>query len=252
MFADKIAKSSIELLFLFIQTVFPQKYNNSISGNIINGETNEPLPNVNIFISETFWGTSSNSNGEFRLDNLPPGQHKVVSSIIGFKVKTTYLKLKQNQNILITIKLYPKQYKLDEINITADKPVDWLDNLEQFKDLFLGRNRFATECLIQNPEIIEFVRDTSNNLFASAESPIVVINMALGFKIECILIDFQWDPNERLVHYNIAPRFYLMDNEDYDEISKWERYRGIAYLGSIQHLINSVINDNYEDEGFEL
>ena len=53
----------------------------SISGNVIDSETNNPLENVNIVIDDLHLGTTSNKDGNFQIDNLESGDHQLFFSM---------------------------------------------------------------------------------------------------------------------------------------------------------------------------
>ena len=85
----------------------------SISGNVIDSETNNPLENVNIVIDDLHLGTTSNKDGNFQIDNLESGDHQLFFSIIGYKTfsKSFFIKDKNNEFITIFLNKDPIQWK---------------------------------------------------------------------------------------------------------------------------------------------
>ena len=57
----------------------------SINGRVLDKETNEPLQNVNIFLSGSDIGAVTDKNGDFEIDNLEFGEYVISASIIGYK-----------------------------------------------------------------------------------------------------------------------------------------------------------------------
>ena len=55
------------LIAAMLGEVIAQPFNNSISGILLDKKTKEPLPSVNIYISNTTWGTASKSDGSFKI-----------------------------------------------------------------------------------------------------------------------------------------------------------------------------------------
>lgn len=55
-----------------------------ITGTVIEAETGEPLPGVNISIEGTTQGTATDGNGEFTIIGVRPGTYTIVASFIGF------------------------------------------------------------------------------------------------------------------------------------------------------------------------
>lgn len=104
------AHSILIPLLLISYSVFSQ---NSISGDVIDAETNQPIPYVNIGIVELMKGTVSNSEGAFTLGY--DGEDDVVSfSAIGYEpAKKSVEDLLANNEV----SLQPVRYELDEITV---------------------------------------------------------------------------------------------------------------------------------------
>ncbi|RRO20037.1 carboxypeptidase-like regulatory domain-containing protein [Flavobacteriaceae bacterium 14752] len=81
---------------------------------IINSETKEKIPFVNIWVENENIGTTSNENGEFRLE--VNDQKNIVFSAIGFETKKISSKLIKN-----VVELNPKLVQLDEVTISTKK-----------------------------------------------------------------------------------------------------------------------------------
>ena len=69
----------IFICFCFSQTT------GKIDGNVIDFETLEPLIGVNIILVNTDLGTSTDTNGDFYLINIPSGKYSLSVSMIGYK-----------------------------------------------------------------------------------------------------------------------------------------------------------------------
>ena len=65
---------------------------NTISGIVVDTETTQALPFVNIYIPELESGTTTNENGEFQLINIPTGTYRVVYSYLGYETKSESIK----------------------------------------------------------------------------------------------------------------------------------------------------------------
>lgn len=88
-----------------------------ITGDVLDSETGQPVPFVNIGIKELGMGTVSNSNGQYQL-KYKSGKYLVIFSSIGYEVQNIPIsQLLENSNI----KLKPKTEILDEVVINADK-----------------------------------------------------------------------------------------------------------------------------------
>ncbi len=74
----------VGILILFITlslTLFSQE---TITG-IVKNQNGEPLIGANIVIKETFKGTATNSNGEFRFSKIKPNNYTFIISYLGYK-----------------------------------------------------------------------------------------------------------------------------------------------------------------------
>ncbi len=59
-----------------------------ISGKITDAETGEALPGINIMIEGTTMGAASDINGEYLINNIPPGKYTIIASGVGFQKRT--------------------------------------------------------------------------------------------------------------------------------------------------------------------
>ena len=93
------------LIAAMLAEVTAQPFNNSISGILFDKKTKEPIPNVNIYISNTTWGTTSNSDGTFKISSIFPGSHEIVFSMIGYETHTQICKVTDSSKIFIRIEM---------------------------------------------------------------------------------------------------------------------------------------------------
>ncbi|NVM01832.1 MAG: carboxypeptidase-like regulatory domain-containing protein, partial [Candidatus Helarchaeota archaeon] len=55
-----------------------------VQGTILDSESNEPLPGVNIMIEGTTLGAATDESGFFFIINIPPGTYSLKASMIGY------------------------------------------------------------------------------------------------------------------------------------------------------------------------
>ena len=100
--------------------------NGSVSGRVIDAQLNEPLPYVNIVITDTakkiITGGITNDDGTFEIKNIPEGTITVSIQFVGFKTIDKNVTLgKGNYKLnLGDIKLEEESTGLDEVTIVAD------------------------------------------------------------------------------------------------------------------------------------
>jgi len=105
------------LLFTFCNYAIAQ--NICIKGNVIDSETKAPIHGVNVFIKNTFIGTTTDFNGNFNMICQPEDTAILVLSCIGYKTYETKIFLSETVNL--NIKLNPDIIFLEDIVISTAK-----------------------------------------------------------------------------------------------------------------------------------
>ncbi len=240
------------IMFLSSPQILGQNYTCTVEGEVRVQSTGKPLENVNVFISGTIWGTTTDKSGFFRIESLPLGRHNVVASIVGYKTETVSVTLKEGMTLKVNFKLEEISYELNQVVITGKLPEEWKKLLNNFKNIFFGDSPFSAECEIVNPEVINLTRTNSGVLKADASRPIIIINKALGYKIHYDLMSFNWNEKKQTLQY-LADSFFteLKDTTGVLE-KKWEKNRKDAYYGSLSNFMRSLINNSFTEEGFHI
>jgi uncharacterized membrane protein len=79
----------------------------SLSGVILDKDSNEKLAGVTIQLTETDQKIYSNAKGEFTLEGIEPGTYKVKINCISYKDKEVTVKVAKTQNEKLKILLNP-------------------------------------------------------------------------------------------------------------------------------------------------
>jgi iron complex outermembrane receptor protein len=111
-------KFILTLLFLLIGfTTYASKENCilTIRGKILHEENNEPIEAAYIWIKELETGTASDINGNFRLNNLCPGNYELKISYLGHADVTERIEIKANANF--TFRLHAEDINLEGVEI---------------------------------------------------------------------------------------------------------------------------------------
>ncbi|MBA4313393.1 MAG: hypothetical protein C0417_12285 [Chlorobiaceae bacterium] len=112
------------LIYLMTVTSLYAGNTGKISGKIVDSKTHEPLVGVNILITGTSLGASTNIDGEYSIINLSPNTYILRASILGYDPVTV-------NNIKVSIDLTTKQdftltesvVEQKEVVIIAERPV---------------------------------------------------------------------------------------------------------------------------------
>ena len=103
--------------------------NRKIEGYVLNNQTNSPIENVNIFITNEGIGTSSKSNGYFSLEKIPDSDFELSFSIIGFQDTSVFIASKDNQINIGRFYLELSILDFEEINVAAHPELVYTESL---------------------------------------------------------------------------------------------------------------------------
>lgn len=241
----------------FIAVLLPlssfSSYAQSVSGLVREKESGRPLPFANIFVNNTTQGTATDGEGKFSLSGDFPTQIELVASFVGYVTEVKTVSFEGRNEVEVIFELSFNESNLSEVELKAKRDRSWERDLKKFKEVFLAvsDDPYKSKIEILNPWVLDFekvkVKQGPNYLKASAQEPIKIINNALGYQIEYYLEDF------RLLRSGssfFGQVFYKpISTSSVEEISSWEETRQINYLGSLQHLNQSILL-NTPDSGY--
>ncbi len=248
----KLLKSWL-FLFAFSSSLLSQTLRyGTISGTIRDADTGAPIYFVNTFLANTTLGAASDQNGLFKIENILPGSYEIIFSHIGYDAEIVPINLFLNETMVVELDILLKSKVLEGENVIVEteKPREWLRNLERFTRIFIGETDNASQCIILNPEVLEFQVDQKTDVItASTESMIKLQNQALGYDIEILLVEFEWETDDN-GYYTIYPYFKEMEPENDKERQQWIDNRYEVYRGSLRHFLTSLASDRVEENRF--
>lgn len=183
------------ILFIFLFSIQPSfllsQTHCRISGQVTDLESGQPLYFANIFLSNTTIGCASDKDGNYLIENVPPGHYDLVATMIGHEHQKRSIQVFYAKDMTVHFSLKIKVLKGEKVSITGEIPEEWKKNLEIFKKLFFGVKKFADKCKIQNPEVLDLNYHKKSGQFrAFAEEPMIFTNNALGYKITLVIEEF--------------------------------------------------------------
>ncbi len=108
------------LLFLIlISAVFAQT--GSLSGIVTNKETGKFLEGANIKLNNSAFSTTTNKNGEFRIEEIPEGKYVLSISFVGYENKNIDMMIISGMTLEVETALTPAIISLGEITISSMK-----------------------------------------------------------------------------------------------------------------------------------
>ena len=124
-------KYLLVLIYLFAGYVYAQT--GSVKGKVSDGSN--PIPSVNILIPGTEYGTSSESNGNYLIKNIPSGDYELRFSAVGFTTKTFSIKILPGKTTELNVKLQTKVIPVAEVQVTGFKEQSQKDTRTSLIDL---------------------------------------------------------------------------------------------------------------------
>ena len=149
---SKFLKIVLSLL-LFPLAIHAQSISTgSIEGTVIDKDSGEPLPGVNIVIKGTYMGAASDAEGKFSITTINPGQYDLEASMIGYKIQLiTGIKIDRGDRKTVNFELEQTVLAFgQEVVVIGEKPL-----LEV--DVTASEERFSSAEI--SAKIVENVQD---------------------------------------------------------------------------------------------
>jgi CarboxypepD_reg-like domain len=226
-------------------------YNQSITGTILDKETNKPVFSSAVFFNGTSVGTLSDKDGNFSLKNLDHSSIPLSVSAIGYYSVSLPSYSTSKPNIIY---LRPRLFELNEV-IVNDKSHarERRTNLRTFRNVFLGSTGNASACEITNEDDIRFKYSTDNDtLKAFALKPLIIDNQALGYKITYYLEDFKFSKPDSIFLFNGDIIFTDYSASQEKKTLYFDRKRKQAYMGSRMHFFRTLWFNELDSAGFRV
>jgi outer membrane receptor protein involved in Fe transport len=114
----------------------------NVYGNVVDIETKQPLPFVNVWIENTSYGTTTDTTGYFEIKNIPIGKYSFSASMVGYKQLTL-------SDIIVVTK------RSSIINFELQVDIKALDEVTVRPSFFSKNNTFSISSInsIDNQEI---------------------------------------------------------------------------------------------------
>jgi hypothetical protein len=258
----KIIRLLLWLIALTIQAVLPSfsqiTPRVTVSGRVVDDSTHLPIQNANVFVANSTLGSGTNDQGHFQIRNVPVGPCELVASRVGYSMRSLRLTVSESRKTEVTIGLHPTNVEMGEVVVSAPDPGEWRSGLEKFKKLFIGTTANAQECVILNPEILDFRIDAAGGFNASVRQPLQIENRALGYHLEYFLTEFRLDESPPSAFLFPGPVLTFEGKQKYSELKpatlddslRWKENRRKAFAGSPRHFLIALFNHELEQEGF--
>lgn len=235
-------------LVLFYSPVFAQQsLYTDLTGTVINDSTGAPVAGAHVFIAESMIGTVTGNDGDYRLERVPMGAHRLFVSIVGFEPQAMDVVVREGGTRVYDFRLKPTVVELGEVTVEGKENKRWQQQLQHFTRLFIGETPNAEQTRIINPEVLSF-DDKVVRFTAKASETLVIENKALGYRIQYFLKEFGATPGR--VWYDGEPLYEELTPESPEQAAEWDENRRKAFMGSLRHFLLALISGRAEEQGF--
>lgn len=94
-----------------------------ITGRVIDESNKEGLPSVNILVKGTYYGASTDFDGNFKIEHIKPGVYNIDITLLGYKsVQYSGIKIEEKQTVELNVKMSESVLSLgQEVVIIGEK-----------------------------------------------------------------------------------------------------------------------------------
>ncbi len=125
------------ITFLLPFAGFAQKA--SLEGRVVDAVSNEPLPFVNIVVSGTTTGTTTDLEGKFILYGLKPGFIRIETSFVGYRqTVSSEIEVSAANTNYIEIEMEPQKEQIDEVTVKASPFRKTLESPVSLRSIGIG------------------------------------------------------------------------------------------------------------------
>jgi hypothetical protein len=122
---SKVVRNMITIIFTFVLyfnalSAIEETADGSIEGEIFDLQTKEPLAGVNIVVSGSDRGASTDINGKYVIEKLPIGTYRLEISYIGYMIqKVTDIVVTHNKPAVVNVQLMEQIMESERIVVSA-------------------------------------------------------------------------------------------------------------------------------------
>ena len=232
----------------------------TLRGTVVDDSTSAVLENVDVFLSQTTFGSATNKHGQFEIRNVPLGSYELVASRVGYQMRSMRITIDQSNPEPLKIALRQKSIEMTEMAVTATEAKDWKIQLQKVEKLFFGNSQIAHEAKLLNPEMLDFTGNANPDFEATARIPIEIENLALGYHLQFMLTRFVVNKSnpglggifsgQQYLNCVGKERFIELTPTSAEQGARWNTNRMLAWKGSFRHFLVSLFRGELAKEGY--
>jgi len=110
----------VPALFLALAALQPASAQTGvIEGEVIESESGEPLPGVNVVIREEQLGATTDDQGMYAITDVPEGTLVLEARFVGFQTETREVEVPAGETVIVDFGLAPERVGLEEVVVTG-------------------------------------------------------------------------------------------------------------------------------------
>lgn len=121
---SKYLHGIIALTLILLTRIIFAGTTGKIAGKITDKSTGDPLVGVNIIITGTIMGTSTDFDGNYFIINIPPGNYTLRASMIGYsQVTMSDIRVSVDQTTRVDFEFAEEAIEMQDVVVSATKPI---------------------------------------------------------------------------------------------------------------------------------
>ncbi|QEC66753.1 carboxypeptidase-like regulatory domain-containing protein [Panacibacter ginsenosidivorans] len=234
---------------LITSTVYSQTL--LLKGKVLDAASGKPVAGASVFLSNTSYGSVSNSAGVFEITGIRQGNYDLIVSYVGYETYSNSISLNASKEGL-AINIKQKVAELKEVIVRNYQKDGWQKWGSFFIENFIGTSALAQQCVLKNKDVLKFSYSKKDDeLNVDATEPILIENKALGYTIQYQLENFVYDFERKSLFFAGYPLFIEMQGGA-SKKKKWEKARADAYEVSSMRFMRSLYRNRLTEDGYQL
>lgn len=220
-----------------------------VNGLVVNQETSEPIPDVDVWVEETTIHAKTNEEGKYKFQ-VPRGYYTIVAHGNNQSFTNNFKELHLESNMWSDQMV---NFELEEKPGVGGRNFDYESEareraVETFQKHYINDEMYedgGLNCSLQNTEDLLFSDTEDGVLNVGGPVELLVQNRDLGYNITVLLEDYiSKDYGEILgIEADADYLFEEMTPENQEQAQMWEKNRQEYFKGSFRHFLIAMVSD---------
>ena len=220
-----------------------------ISGRITDASDGNPIPAATVFISNTTIGTTTDTEGNYRLRIPGEGSYQLTVSHVGYQ---SVFKDIDPGNTSIQFDVALQSIELEELTV-ATRVRFRRSDINLFWNTILGKNPSRRTIQATNPEAVYYYYNSETRILkVTCREPLQIVNNETGYRIQYVLNYFTHDYNTDITDWGYQNVFTELEPQNQRQKDTWEKNRKELYKISLTKFIKSLYHNSLFNDGFAL